>query len=365
MSRTDVVVVGGGPAGAVVAALLAAADAAVVLVDDGRAPWRAVGQQLAPSALNVLRRLGVERRLAAVSMPVQEARSAWADHELDHRPALLNPYGPALAVDRTALDALLRTAAREAGARVVHGHARAAGDPVGRVGSRVDGGVDGRRLAGVPGLTGPVPVVVDATGAARGLTRGRLGWLGVDRLRCTVWQARSARAGRQPWSLVESTADGWWYSAPAAGSERLTVMQVRELGDTSRAQSPTLPPRTAERLAALPLPRPAAHRLAVVGCADPPWGPGLVAVGDAALSVDPLSSSGLRHALELAEPAAEAVLGLLTGDDRPAVRYTGLVRAAFVRHLADRQYVHAAAVRYRDESFWRQRAGDSGAFAAL
>jgi hypothetical protein len=58
----------------------------------------------------------------------------------------------------------------------------------------------------------------------------------------------------------------------------------------------------------------------------------LVAVGDAAMRLDPLSSSGLRYGLRLAAPAAEAVLGLLRADREPARRYAGLVGAVFAAH---------------------------------
>ncbi|GAA0659637.1 hypothetical protein GCM10010193_08180 [Kitasatospora atroaurantiaca] len=276
--------------------------------------------------------------MATVSTPVYEARSAWAEPTVDHRSSLLNRYGPPLAVDRAALDELLREAAREAGVRLVRAHAKPVAGP------------DGGWL--VPGLENPVPVVVDATGTARAVSRARLRWHGVDRLRYTIWQTRPADRLPQPWSLVEAAPDGWWYSAPTPGSERLTVMQVQ---DTAGRAPQLPPPRTSERLAHRSLPRPAAQRVAVVGCAGPPWTAGLVAVGDAALSVDPLSSSGLRHALELAGPASEAALGLLHGDERPADDYARAVRHAFLKHLADRQFFHAAATRYQTAAFWSHR----------
>ncbi|MDH6130698.1 flavin-dependent dehydrogenase [Kitasatospora sp. MAA4] len=341
MSRPDIVVIGGGPAGAATAWHLATAGAAVVLVDDGRVPWRSVGQQLSSSALARLRVLGVADRLTAASTAVHEARSSWAGPEVDHRSSLLSPYGPPWAVDRAALDELLRGAAQDAGARLVRARVGAAARPDGRW-----------DVVGADGVDRPVPVVVDATGAARAVSRGRLRWHAADRLRCTVWQARPADPGPQPWSLVEAAPDGWWYTAPSAAGERLTVLQVQDTAD--RAVS-VPPPRTTARLAADPLPRPVARRAAMVGCAGPPWRSGLVAVGDAALCVDPLSSSGIRHALDLAAPAAAAAQGLLDGDREPAGVYERLVHAAFGRHLSDRQQFHAAATRYREAAFWSRR----------
>ncbi|MGW6915604.1 hypothetical protein ACWGB8_17560 [Kitasatospora sp. NPDC054939] len=84
-------------------------------------------------------------------------------------------------------------------------------------------------------------------------------------------------------------------------------------------------------------------------------------MGDAALAVDPLSFSGLRHALDLASPAAaEATLGLLRGDERPADDYARSVQHAFLEHLAGRQFLHAAATRYHAAAFWSHRSDLAG-----
>ncbi|MFG2978508.1 tryptophan 7-halogenase [Streptomyces sp. NPDC048331] len=344
MTVADLVVVGGGPAGAAVAWEAAAAGARVVLAHDGRAPWQPVGQQLAPAARAVLRRMGVDGRAAALARPVHGARSVWADPSaVDEASMLFNPYGPPWAVDRRVLDGLLRMAAREAGVRVVRARARA---------ERAGGG--GWRVAGLDDGPVPVPVVVDSTGASSAVSRGRLARRRADRLRCTVWRIPAAEAGPQPWSLVEAVPYGWWYTAPgpAPGGD-LTVLQVQGAG----GRAPCVPPpHTAARLRCPgPLPRPAAERVATVGRAAPPWAPGLVAAGDAALSVDPLSSSGLRHALELARPAAHAALGLVDGDEAAAAGYAELVAGAFARHLAERRAHHTAAAHYGREPFWRHR----------
>lgn len=343
MTGADLVVVGGGPAGAAVAWEAAAAGARVVLVHDGRAPWRPVGQQLAPAARAVLRRMGVDGRAAALARPVHGTRSVWADPSaVDEASTLFSPYGPPWAVDRRVLDGLLRAAAREAGVRVVRARARV--EPAAGGGWRVPGVLDG---------PASVPVVVDATGTGGAVSRGRLARHRVDRLRCTVWRAPAAEAGAQPWSLVEAVPYGWWYTAPGPAHESgLTVLQVQEAG----GRAPGVPPpRTAARLRPGPLPGPAAERVATVGRAAPPWAPGLVAAGDAALSVDPLSSSGLQHALELARPAAHAALGLVDRDETAAAGYAELVAGAFARHLAERRAHHAAAAHYGREPFWHHR----------
>ncbi|RKS76660.1 flavin-dependent dehydrogenase [Actinomadura pelletieri DSM 43383] len=320
-------VVGGGPAGAAVAWQLATAGAAVTLVHDHRDRWRPVGQQLAGAARPVLRAMGVLDAVVAESAPVHEARSAWPGPEVDSRSAILNPFGPPLAVERSRLDALLRAAAGGAGARLVRDHVR---NPA-----------DGQRAA----------VLVDATGSSRVLSRTRLRWTCLDRLRCALWKAAPADPAPQPWSLVEAAPDGWWYTAPDPAGDRLTVMKVGDLPGAEDRREP--PEHTARRLGRRVLPATADYRVATVGYANPPWSSRLVAVGDAAVAVDPLSSSGVRNALRLAGPAAAAVLGLLDGDTGPAHQYARCVRAIVDEHLDQRG--HFVMLTGGHGPFWEKR----------
>ncbi|MGI5526252.1 NAD(P)/FAD-dependent oxidoreductase [Streptomyces syringium] len=350
MSRPDIAVVGSGPAGCVIAWHLATAGADVVLVDDGRRPWAPVGQQLSSVALRVLRTMGVAGRLAAITAPVAEARSAWADTTLVHRPALFNPYGPPLAVSRSTFDGVLQDAARDAGARMLRAHIKAVPGPGGwRLAVRAPQPRTAHRpapppVSSPPDAGGPIPVLIDATGAARAISRGRLRWVCADRLRCSAWRLPPRHPEPFCWTLVEADAPGWWYSAPEPGARKLTVIHARKHPTrTIGSGPPQPPPHTAARLGTRRLPRPGTERVADIGSADPPWADRLLAVGDAAMAPDPLSASGLRHALELAGPAATAAIALLDDDTRPAAAYAELVRTAYTRHLGKRQLLHAAA----------------------
>ena len=59
-------IIGSGPAGATLASLLAMKGIEVTLFDDGRRPELVVGESLIPAVVPVLRKLGLEERVAAI-----------------------------------------------------------------------------------------------------------------------------------------------------------------------------------------------------------------------------------------------------------------------------------------------------------
>src|SRR5204863_2365260 len=87
------------------------------------------------------------------------------------------------------------------------------------------------------------------------------------------------------------------------GRERLTEFWTKHLSVTSHIKQIATPPDTAE-VSAWP---------AESAALDQAHGTGWLAVGDAACSFDPLSSLGIRHALESGTWAASAVDEALHG----------------------------------------------------
>ncbi len=109
----EVLVVGAGPAGSACARALALAGRDVVLVDAQAFPRDKVcGDALVPDAHAALRRLGLHERVMALARPVPMARCvAPKGHSVD-------VAGEMAVLPREQLDALLCTAAVEAGARM-------------------------------------------------------------------------------------------------------------------------------------------------------------------------------------------------------------------------------------------------------
>jgi flavin-dependent dehydrogenase len=311
----------------------------------------------------VLRDLGLLDRLAAgVHLPCYGNLSVWGGDEPEATDFLFNPYGHGWNLDRTRFDAMLREAAVAAGAvlrvgRLVQAE-RSAG---GRWLVRTDLGATGGADLGCAWL-------VDATGRRstialrHGATRRR-----EDALVALHARFRPAPGGpgdSDARTMVEATPAGWWYSALVPTGERVVAF----LTDADLVDAATRTPegfcerlrearhlwrqldghgyRIAER------PRGAAAGGARLGRFA---GEGWVAVGDAALAFDPLSSQGLLCALETGSRAGRAIDRALAGDAGPLVDYARAVGRIYSAYREGLAACYAAERRWPDRPFWRRR----------
>ncbi|MEA5360968.1 FAD-dependent oxidoreductase [Amycolatopsis sp., V23-08] len=344
---SDVAVVGGGPAGAVAALELARRGARVTLFERSRFGELRMGETLPPAVNPLLRALGLWDRFAALEpVPSYQTASAWGGTEVAERSFVFSPHGHGWHTDRARFDRMLAEAAADAGAEVrtgtaVHGVRRV---PDGFV-------VD----AGEPVRAG---AVVDATGRSARIARA----LGahresLDRLVC-VARVFGLPDGTPPSdTFLEAVADGWWYVSPLPAGRRL----VARFADSRRVAASRLTTdsgwsaalRGTEHTAALVTGAPLGG-LRVVSAASryltPAAGPGWIAVGDAALAVDPLSSGGAAFAFETGSQVPAVLL------DGAAARYRVFVESATAEYRAVRRRVYGWESRFGTEAFWHDRA---------
>ncbi len=85
-------------------------------------------------------------------------------------------------------------------------------------------------------------------------------------------------------------------------------------------------------------------------------GSGWLAVGDAAMSFDPLSAQGVTWALESARAAARALHAHLDGNSSAAADYTRRANLDFHLYLKERRAVYSQERRWPNSPFWHRRA---------
>jgi flavin-dependent dehydrogenase len=363
----DAVVVGAGPAGAATARRLASRGRSVALLERSRFDRARVGETLAPAVQPLLCDLGVWDRFRDLApLPCWGTKSVWARPEPATRSHLTSGYGSGWHVDRLGFDRMVAAAAVAAGATLRTG--------IVVTGCAWDGGRWEVGLAGGEAVHGRL--LVDATGRRASLARV----LGARRLAFDRLVGVSATWAGMPvaeehYLLVETAADGWWYSAPLPGGSLVATLMTDAdlcrrdgLADAARwhgrlrATTVTAARVGGRRPAAPPRVYPAAsHRLLRVGDRRP-W----LAVGDAALAVDPVSGSGVLRALRTAECAAITEADLL---DHPAAAAASLADYEAARndectaYLTERTAHYGIEQRYRSP-FWSRRSSGKNVQAA-
>ena len=80
-----------------------------------------------------------------------------------------------------------------------------------------------------------------------------------------------------------------------------------------------------------------------------------LAVGDAAMSFDPLSSDGISKGLEWGRKAAALAAAFCRGDRLAAPAYRQALNEVFSDYLATRHRYYTAERRWPQAPFWRRR----------
>lgn len=347
MTAADVAVVGGGPAGAACAIVLATLGVETVLVHAPRPAHAWPGEALPPGAEALVDAvLGAGFLVDPPHRVAYGVRGAWGSSSPVSNDFIDHPLGSGWHLDRAAFDAQARERAAELGVRVVD--ALVAGL------ARIDGGWElacGTRAQ-------QARWIVDATGRAGAI----VGRLGIRRERhdaqlaeiCLMRSRDEARV-----TTIESVDDGWWYSTPLADGRRVVAFLTDAdlLGNASAAEFrrrlegtrhiAPLVTGVPDRPARFPADTSVRERL---------WGSGWAAVGDAAVTWDPLSSQGITCAVLMGARAAQAITAVLDDRGDPALAsWERDYRMLLQEHDELRCFYADAEARWPESRFWCRR----------
>lgn len=278
---------------------------------------------------------------------------------------LFDPDGDGWRLDRARFDSLLRRRARETGAELMLG-ARA-------VDCRHAGRHDWQLAVSDGRTTHQIRArwLIDAAGRApwpgRALRRRTFDRLiAVFPAGCDVFVPQGC--DRRPW--IEATPCGWWCSTVSPSGRPVAVfysdadlLRPRRRNDlrVRYAAELTNSRLTAARVSAAHIRGP----IRAISCSSTlaaragkeDW----LAVGDAAATIDPISSHGLSRALEGGIEAANVIAA-----EKPAaaIDYADRITRQFGDYLAQRRYQYARESRFGHLEFWRRRAAPHAAVQA-
>jgi flavin-dependent dehydrogenase len=350
---TEVVVLGAGPAGCVFARRMAELGFEVCLIERARFPRRHLGESLTPGVLPMLASIGASGVVATAGCSrVREVHTNWDGMEAVRR----FPAARGLLVERGAFDAALLAHARAAGVRVFQpGHVRE------RVGTET--GFRMRVEAAGESIELHAGFFADARGrsAPRGAGRKAMGprtiaiygYFGAT----GVALAPRIEAGEAQWYWGVPLPDGSYNTLVFVDGERFRSEPGGTLDDRLRSLLARSALMTGLGNATLLGPARAAD--ATPYLSDDCVSAREIRLGDAALALDPLSSSGVQKAIQTALSGAIVVNTLLR---RPDAREAALqfyrtsLNDAAERHRSWASSHYATAAPGRTDRFWTERA---------
>ena len=360
MREAEVLIIGAGPAGSI-AAINLAPFRRVLMVERSATATPRIGESLLPAARRLLSDMGLlESFLAEPHEPWYGNRSVWGGTEPQEVDFLRDPDGHGWHLDRLRFEQWLQVAAQKRGAELWQS---AVVEKLEREGDRW--------RATVKAPDGPLTIsanlIIDAGGRAAQISR-KLGARSKtkDKLVCAWEYGCDQQNSGRGLTYVEAVKDGWWYTAPIPGGRRVLAFHTdADLLRVSQRETKkgTLLERTrsVKELSGLLSTvgfvaddRPGfaiAHSAMLSPCAGEGW----LAVGDAAISFDPLSSQGLLNALFTGLAAAEATESYLKGDSSSLDEYSQIIRGigdSYQTHLA---FHYAAETRWPRAPFWQRR----------
>jgi flavin-dependent dehydrogenase len=361
----DAVVIGGGPAGSSLSRLLALRGRSVLLLTKPVDPARGLAESLPPSSRKVLAAVGMLEAVdGAGFLPTTGNTVWWGARAGDVEEFSADDDAHGYQVFRPAFDQLLIEKAAAAGVIVQQGAFVSRvrlGEAMAAVEYEHD---DARQFA-------TATFAIDCSGRAGVIARQ--GFRRHDpRFRMQAFVGAWRRPA--PWPLrdeshtvVETYEDGWAWSVPVAPGLRHIVTMV-DGGTTNISRGPTLQDtylgelKKTRELSALST---SATLESVFACDASLYtssafaGPNFVLVGDAASTIDPLSSFGVKKALASAWLASVAIGTALAHPDRRQLAFDLFARrerqmyASYFQRSCD--YAKEAAGRH-PSGFWSARA---------
>ena len=354
-------IIGGGIAGCI-AAISLAPSYAVTLVDKLATPKDRIGESLAPAANRILAELdlldGLEKQSGTIFQTNLGMQSYWGSDQVQIVDHMRNPDGFVKSLNRSAFEAYLRKTAEERGVNCLWGTAM-----------QQNTFEDVRWQIQLKSNDESKPIhqisaqyVIDASGRQSRFARS----LGIkrhieDQLMACWLTLPNTQANTM--STISASENGWWYSAVVPNNQRViayhtdsdlidkaefkTLGSFLKLAEGNQQISELLKGNeyNAEFHGTV-----AANSTKLLQSAGPNW----AAIGDAALSFDPLSSQGMFNAMASAMQLSASIRQYgLTADLSATHHYQ--MEQIWVHYLKHKHLFYRGEGRWRESEFWGRR----------
>lgn len=348
----DVVIIGGGPAGSITARALCRLGHKVLIVDGSLAENKiSFGESLPGAAREILSRLDMLDVLDESShLPAFGNYSAWGTKRISHMDFINDVRGHGWLLDRPQFNRTLLEKAVESGTHILKSKVRSFQTM--NTGWEID--VDDDRIQ--------AKWIVDATGRtswfAQNIGNKRLVIDDVSVLACQVLDTGPSHRS----TCVESRPEGWWYTCRIPDNKRVVILNTHS----------TLANRLQSNIEYFwSMIDSTVHLKSIVAKCEAPSeihslsagsarlnsfsGHRWLAVGDSAISLDPLSAQGLFNSLASGYSAGLAIHKSLNGDQTAILNYGRTLENVWNIYLDRLTYFYAIENRWPSSVFWANR----------
>ena len=355
----DVIVIGGGPSGSVTAQLLSRSGLKVKLLNKTKKMAFSCGESLPPQVSPVIKRLQLDQLLQdSCHKPCPGNLSAFGGDEIIETDFIFSPYGNGWHLHRAQFDNDLLQLCQSVGVDICDIN------DILKVNNHTThwqiNFTDHQNIT--TAIT--AKFMVDATGrSGKILNQLSIKTKIYDRLaaRCVVYHRQANNDQR---TLIESTENGWWYSAEIPCNKHVIMYfsdtdlpeykSIKSFAAFSKQLNKTrhIKNKVSSKLEARD---PMVHSFCAQSTqAERVAGDNWLAVGDAAIGYDPLSSQGIWQALLGAEMASNTIIKQFANNSiNPD--YTHWINSQAKEYWMLHKDFYAQEKRWVNNKFWHRR----------
>ena len=354
---TDVLIIGDGVAAHAAAIILQlhGKKATIIRREPNNQSIR-VGESLTSSALVSIKELGLLNEfLADEHAPCLGNCSSWGNNKLAYYDFIQSPLGQGWYIDRNKFNSMLHLKAEACGAKFITAARTINLNKLPDGNWRFENGIE----------VVEAPFLIEASGRSNWLGRH----LGIERVEddkqvAVVSLLQSDNPTASSHSMIEAVSDGWWYVA-TAGCYTVCIFftdpdlhQRPQLTDyeylsSKKAQTTFIKHRVPGELyqPVKPIQLTAANSSSLKVFSGDGW----FAAGDAACSMDPLSSHGIAFALRSGIDAGLAAAQCNKGNAAALIKYNETIQHAQQIYRQQRTEIYRQENRWRNFPYWKRR----------
>ncbi|KAF9658637.1 tryptophan 7-halogenase [Tenacibaculum mesophilum] len=370
-STTDILIIGGGIAGCI-AAISLVNYYNVTLLDKLVEPVGRIGESLAPAAQRILKELDLlENESEAIKQTIFRnnlgMQSYWGNNQLQIVDHMRNPDGFSRSLDRKNFEVYLRNVAAKRGVNCIWG-TRLSNSSYENNYWKITTKSDD--LKNRTTHTIHVKFVIDATGRQSHFTKS----LGIQRTQydklISCWMSLP-NTQENTMSTIVANELGWWYSAVVPDNKRVIAFQTDpDLVDRNTFKHVnTFLSFAKEHKLIQPLIEGNETTVNFHGTVsanstrlEQVTGKQWVALGDAAMSFDPLSSQGMFNAMANAMQLQKLLINYDFIKDLDSTKeeqfnrlYENQLQQVWNHYLKHKNFFYSTETRWKEAPFWKRR----------